>query len=239
MKSTRKSGPVAGGARGPVQEGDGAREPTTRRTRRTPEAARENILEAARALIAEVGPDALAIKDVAREAGVSRTLVLHYFGGYEPLVQDVLRTAVQRFRALILAEVRAQGPVEPAAWIALVFDELRHSTTGRLVLWALLSRRLEGPDAFFHREQGLKLLCDAMEERLVAVYGDQAPERAALESTVVLGIAAAWGYVLGGTALWGALGKGADEARDREVRDRLGHMLLQSVLGSRAAPSRR
>lgn len=238
MKSTRRSGQAAGGGRAP-DKSDGARAPKPRRTRRTPEAARENILEAARTLIAEVGPDAVAIKDVARLAGVSRTLVLHYFGGYEPLVQEVLRTGVQRFRALMLAEVRSEGPVEPAAWIALVFDELRNSTTGRLVLWALLSRRLEGPDAFFHREQGLKLLCDAMQERLVAVYGDQAPERAALESTVVLGIAAAWGYVLGGAALWGALGKAPDEARDREARDRLGRMLLQSVLGSRPAPGRR
>jgi len=205
---------------------------TTPRVRRSPEAAREHILEAARELIAERGPDAVSLKDIGRLAGVSHTLVVHYFGGYEALVQEVLRTGIQRFRALMLERVAEDGPLDPGSWIALVFDELRNATAGRLVLWALLTRRLDGPDAYFHQEQGLRIVCDALEARLKTAFGAAAPDRATLETTLVLGIAASWGYALGAHALWGALGHTQTPERDRDARDRLGRALLQSALTS-------
>ncbi|MCC6620878.1 MAG: TetR/AcrR family transcriptional regulator [Deltaproteobacteria bacterium] len=204
--------------------------PKPARVRRTPEAARALILDAARELIAERGPDAVGLKDIGARAGVSHTLVVHYFGGYEPLVQEVLRAGVERFRTLMLSRVTADAAVDPAAWMGLVFDELRASTTGRLVLWALLTRRLEGPDAFFRQEQGLRLVCDALETKLRQVFGAAAPDRVTLEATLVLGIAASWGYALGGDALWGALGHDPDPDRDADARDRLGRALLQSAL---------
>ncbi len=200
------------------------------RVRRTPAAARDHILEAARSLIAERGPDAVGLKDIGRAAGVSHTLVVHYFGGYEALVQEVLRTGVQRFRAQMLERVAADGPLDPGAWVAMVFDELRNASAGRLVLWALLTRRLDGPGAFFHQEQGLRLVCDALEVRLRTAFGAAAPDRATLETTLVLGIAASWGYALGAHALWGALGHTQSPEHDREARDRLGRALLQSAL---------
>jgi AcrR family transcriptional regulator len=205
-----------------------------RRVRRTPEAAREHILGSARALIAEHGPDAVGLKEISRAAGVSRTLIIHYFGGHDGLVQEVLRTSVQRFRNVFLAELRRDGPLDPGAWISLVFDELQRSTMGRLVLWGFLSRRLEGPEAFFHREHGLKLVCDALEERLRAAYGEAVPDRATLERTLVLGIAASWGYALGSRALWSALGRTPSDALDRDARDALGRALLQTALAGRA-----
>jgi len=219
-----------------------ATEPKPPRARRTPEAARELILEAARGLIAERGPDAVGLKDVGRAAGVSHTLVVHYFGGYEGLVQEVLRTGIHRFRALVLERVSAvDAPLDPGAWIALAFDELRDATTGRLVLWALLTRRLDGPDAFLRQEQGLRLVTDALEERLARAFGPAAPDRATLETTLVLGIAASWGYALGAHALWGALGHEPTPERDRDARDRLARALLQSALGQapREPPRRR
>lgn len=206
--------------------------PTAPRVRRTPEAAREHILEAARALIAEHGPDAVGLKDVGAAAGVSHTLVVHYFGGYEALVQEVLRSGIQRFRAMMLERVASDGPLDPGAWIGIVFDELRNETAGRLLLWALLSHRLDGPDAYFHKEQGLRLVCDALETRLQAAFGAVAPDRATIETTLVLGIAASWGYALGSHALWGALGHTQTPERDRDARDRLGRALLQSALSS-------
>lgn len=204
--------------------------PKATRIRRSPEASREHILDAARTLIADRGPDAVGLKDIGLRAGVSHTLVVHYFGGYEPLVQEVLRTGVQRFRELLLTRVASDTTVDPGSWIALVFDELRASTTGRLVLWALLTRRLDGPDAFFRQEQGLRLVCDALEQRLRQVFGAASPDRATLETTLVLGIAAAWGYALGAPALWGALGHEPDASRDADARDRLGRALLQTAL---------
>lgn len=208
------------------------------RVRRSPEAAREHILAAARKLIADRGPDGVGLKDIGREAGVSHTLVVHYFGGQEALVQEVLKTGVQRFRARMLERVTAEGPLDPSAWIAMVFDELRDATTSRLVLWALLSRRLEGPDAFFHQEQGLRLVCDALAARLEQAFGKAAPDRQTLETTLVLGIAASWGYALGAHALWGSLGLAPTPERDHAARELIGRALLQSALATpRTAPA--
>jgi len=204
------------------------------RVRRSPEAARELILGAARGLISERGPDAVSLKDIGRAAGVSHTLVVHYFGSYEALVTEVMRTGVQRFRATMLERVAEDGPLDPGSWIALVFDELRNESSGRLVLWALLTRRLDEPDAFIFQDQGLRLVCDALEVRLKTAFGAAAPDRATLETTLVLGIAASWGYALGGHALWGALGHAQTPERDRDARDRLGRALLQSALSTNA-----
>ncbi|MFO0746860.1 MAG: TetR/AcrR family transcriptional regulator [Myxococcota bacterium] len=206
-------------------------DPRPRRVRRTPEAARELILEAARGLIAERGPDAVSLKDIGAAVGVSHTLVVHYFGGYEPLVQEVLKDAVTRFRALLIARVESGEPLDPASWIAMAFDQLRDRTASRLLLWALLSGRLEGPDAFFRTDKGLAKVADALEKRLIGTFGPAAPERATLELTLVIAIAASWGYALGAPALWGGLGREPSQAKDDAARDWLGAALVQSTLG--------
>ena len=204
---------------------------TTKRVRRTPEAAREHILETARRLITERGPDAVGLKDVGRAAQVSHTLVVHYFGGYEALVQEVLRTGAARLRTQLLARLEAHGPLDPASWLTIVFDEMRRPDAGRLALWAFLTGRLERSDSFFHHEQGLKLVCDALETRLAAVLGPAAPSREDLEATVIMGLAAAWGYGIAGHIFWPALGREPTQERDDAMRERLGRTLVQSLLG--------
>lgn len=52
-----------------------------RHTRLDPEQRRAQILEAASGLFAERAYDDVSIEDIAREAGVTRGLVHHYFGG--------------------------------------------------------------------------------------------------------------------------------------------------------------
>lgn len=208
------------------------------RVRRSPEAARELILESARALIAERGPDAVGIKDIGLAAGVSHTLVVHYFGTYDALVQEVLRSGIARFRARLIERVAAQPELDPVGMIGTVLDELQDRTPTRLVLWALLTGRLEGPDAFFRQEQGLRQLADAVEVRM-REQKMQAP-REVIETTLVLGAAASWGYAIASPALWGALGREPSAARDQAARDQLGRALLQSALTSAAAkPGRR
>lgn len=61
------------------------------RTRLQPDARREDILEAAAAVFAARPYNEVSLGLVAREAGVSRSLVSHYFGSKRGLVIEVMR----------------------------------------------------------------------------------------------------------------------------------------------------
>ena len=82
-----------------------------KRVRRNPEQARANILEAAIRVLSKQGPDAVGLKEVAAEAGVSHALVTHYFKTYETLVDATVQEAMLRLRTrLIDAMVTAEDP---------------------------------------------------------------------------------------------------------------------------------
>lgn len=63
----------------------------TRPARREPDDRREQILGCAQRLFAERGFDAVSSAEVAREAGVSRALVNHYFGSRREMYLEVVR----------------------------------------------------------------------------------------------------------------------------------------------------
>jgi AcrR family transcriptional regulator len=65
---------------------------TRARTRLEPEARRRQILEAARGLFATRGYASVSTAEIAREAGVTRGLVHHYFGGKREIYLEVVRT---------------------------------------------------------------------------------------------------------------------------------------------------
>ena len=60
------------------------------RIRRTPEAARAHIIEAAKRLLIEEGPRALKLQRVGKAAGMSHASVVQYFGSIEGLASAVL-----------------------------------------------------------------------------------------------------------------------------------------------------
>lgn len=64
------------------------------RTRMEPEARRGQIIACARRAFGEKPYGAVSVADVAREAGVARGLVNHYFGGKRELYLEVLREMV-------------------------------------------------------------------------------------------------------------------------------------------------
>jgi AcrR family transcriptional regulator len=78
------------------------------RRRLSPEARRRHIVEAARPLFAERPFAAVTTADVAGAAGVTRSLVHHYFGG----IREVF-LAVVADGAAALAAVRTAGPETP------------------------------------------------------------------------------------------------------------------------------
>ncbi|MFO0630409.1 MAG: helix-turn-helix domain-containing protein [Polyangiales bacterium] len=60
------------------------------RRRRSPEAARQEILDAATRRFAARGFDAVSLHDIARAVGVSHALVLHYFESFDGVVRAVI-----------------------------------------------------------------------------------------------------------------------------------------------------
>jgi TetR/AcrR family transcriptional regulator, repressor for neighboring sulfatase len=110
--------------------------------RRGRDSAVEALVEAARALFAERGPDAVSLRDIARRAGVNHGLIHHYIGSRD----DLLRLVFDR------STDQARRQVEAAGDVAAALQALRSLGEGstdysRLLAWALL----EGHDpAEFH-----------------------------------------------------------------------------------------
>ena len=83
-------------------------EPAARGRRLSPEARRQDILDAARELFSECPAGTISTADVAAAAGVARSLVHHYLGG----IDDVFIAVVAEGGAA-LADVRTAGPETP------------------------------------------------------------------------------------------------------------------------------
>ncbi|HSO35692.1 MAG TPA: helix-turn-helix domain-containing protein, partial [Labilithrix sp.] len=79
--------------------------PAPRRVRRSPEEAQTVILDAAERVFALHLPDAVGLKEVAREAGISHALITHYFGTYGGLVEATLERRFTRVRDTLVREL--------------------------------------------------------------------------------------------------------------------------------------
>jgi AcrR family transcriptional regulator len=210
---------------------DAAPKRRTVRERRHPDDARGLILAAAQKLLAERGPDAIGLLEVARAAGVSRGLVSHYFGTYDALVEAVFARHTDAVRAEFLRRMALGGNEGPHAWIEQLFAVISQPLYARLIGWAMLSRRFEREDFFSRRNKGMRQVADAIETLLRARSPDgRGRPREDIEFGLVLVLATAFGYSLGGSLLWAGLGLEPGDARDAGFRRRLA-TLIQEGLG--------
>jgi AcrR family transcriptional regulator len=77
--------------------------PAAKRLRRTPEEARQLILDTAQVLIVRDGPEGLRLQDIAAEAGISHPLILHHFGSRAGLVRALARRATAELRDRLIS----------------------------------------------------------------------------------------------------------------------------------------
>lgn len=117
------------------------------RVRRSPEAARENILAAAEALLVDKGPQALKLADVAAAAGVVHATVLHHFGSIDGVQTALMERMIRQLVDQILAS--APSAVDPLAraeaGARTLFDAFESRGAARLAAWLELtgeSRRM-------------------------------------------------------------------------------------------------
>ena len=207
--------------------------PRPPRRRRTPEGARQELLDAAEQVFADFNPDHVGLVDIAREAGVSHALITHYFGTYAGLVEATLERRIRRLREQILTKLHEAGALSrPSDLLAMLFGALEDPVHLRLVKWMLASDRPGAVKAFALQDQGLQEVA-----RTVANAIERDPTRRQIETielALVTAVAAAYGYAISKYALAAAVGRPTSSELDADVRNTLAGMLrayLRAELG--------
>jgi len=77
------------------------------------QAVKSALINAARAMLAEVGPSAMSVRTVANRAGVNHGQVHHYFGGKQGLVEAAMHSLAQEHFDLAHARSRGKPVPEP------------------------------------------------------------------------------------------------------------------------------
>lgn len=205
-----------------------------RRRRRSPEQAQALILDAAERLFAERGPDSVSVLDVAVAAGVSHSLVLHYFKSYAELVRSVLsrrnRAVFEQVKSRLLSDTATQAAPQPDELLGLILAVVSEPTHARLLAWAALSG--EGKHLKMVQNRGLSKVVDLVAAR-VAAMGERAAKvpRDRIEEAILVAIAAVHGYATGKSVYLPALGQSDAAAMDRRFQHALGAM-LRTYLGA-------
>ncbi len=84
----------------------------------------QQVLDAARALFAEQGIDAVSMQDIATQAGVSKANVFHHFASKEALYIEVMRANVRNKSTDIAALIASPAPFEQR-FLALMQCQLK------------------------------------------------------------------------------------------------------------------
>ena len=120
----------------------GANSPApARRQRRQPEEVRAAAIDAARKLLTSQGPDAITLKAVATELGMTHTNLIHHFGSAGELQSALMREMVSELTRSI-EEAMAQsgaGAENRRHFVDLVFDAFDKRGAGRLAAWIVMS----------------------------------------------------------------------------------------------------
>jgi AcrR family transcriptional regulator len=134
---------------------------TARRRRRTAGETRRAILDAARQRLAEGGPEAIRLQEIARDVGISHPAVLHHFGSRDGLTQALAQDAMDRLSAAVLEALPgADDDIPVQELFERVFAAWGDSGHARLLAWRGL--QLEAPLAEHSEQAMIKTLCDAI-----------------------------------------------------------------------------
>lgn len=163
-------------------------------TPETRERTRQDLLEAAAALFAEVGLGAATTRELARRARVAAGTVFNYFPSKEALAVGVLTLSLENAWAERERERRVEESVEEALF-ALVATELRHLVPHRAWVAELVETGLSplrrGPD------EGVAALRAAHLERVADTL-----RRAGLRPADEVALHLYWTLYLGVLSFW-------------------------------------
>ena len=131
-------------------------QPKTRGRRRNPEVTREEILAAARTVLASDGPDGLSLSKVAHLAGVNRGTTYQHFETREDLIEATVEWVSQHLSESVFGApgedgTPADGSRRPVYNVitALVDFTVENPELGRIWLFEILSSENPDQDVFF------------------------------------------------------------------------------------------
>jgi AcrR family transcriptional regulator len=176
------------------------------RLRRSPEAARDNILAAAEAILRASGPLDIKLTEVAAQAGVATATVLHHFGSIDGVQTALMERMVTRLAARVMAIAASspEGALAVEADIAL-FDAFEEHGAARLAAWLVMTGEAK-------RLSVVKRAVDEVVDLTLARLA-KPPPRAAIEELALASITAALGTGLFGQTLSTLLGHPPGSAR--------------------------
>jgi AcrR family transcriptional regulator len=114
---------------------------SVRRQRRQPDEVRTAALDSARKLLLEEGPNAITLKNVARDLGMTHTNLIHHFGSAAELQSALMREMVRNLTATMEAAVARfrSGAGDVGEFVDIVFDAFDKGGAGRLAAWLMVS----------------------------------------------------------------------------------------------------
>src|SRR4051812_27711939 len=194
------------------------------RRRRSPETAQREILDAAERRLAEAGPTAVRLQDVAADVGISHPAVLHHFGSREALVRAVVDRAVRRLEAALIDALTGSGgnPPDGGSLLNRVFATLADGGHARLMAWLLLS----GQEAIDARDAqpSWRAITDAT-HAMRPLGGTSAAAREDTLFSVMLAALATFGQAIAGDAVLEMAGLGDDPDASARFRRWLAGLL--------------
>ena len=141
------------------------------RRRRSADEAKGEALASARRLLIEHGPDAVTLKAVADDLGMTHTNLLHHFGTAGELQSELMSAMVRDLASALrdaVAHLRSDAAA-PRALVDMVFDAFDKGGAGRLAAWIALSGNLKYLEPV---RAAVTELVGAIEEKFVHEKGD-------------------------------------------------------------------
>ncbi len=197
------------------------------RRRRSAEVARKEILDAAQRRLAEGGPDAIRLQDIASDVGIAHPTILHHFGSREGLLRALdtraIRALTEDVAAMIQSPDAAQSGVDLVERLAQTMDQ---QGLARLIAWWAMrdgpqEAALELDPADLVREVS-GLIGQRLEQAEGIAPGDPEP----VSFGVRLAVAAMLGDALIGDVMSPAAGKARSDEKHR-FRRWLAELLLE------------
>src|SRR5438874_7181535 len=196
---------------------------SVKRARRTPEEARQLILETAQQLIARAGPEGLRLQEIAAAAGISHPLILHHFGSREGLVRALTQEAVAELRDTLIASMGSPD-FSLEQQLEQVFEAFQNGLAQRLAWLATIDPGGE--------EAGAAMIMRDLADRLHARRLAAAPpgvviERTDTEALIHLIATAAFGDAIFGPRLRRSAGLPRTSKTERRFRTWLAELIRE------------
>ena len=199
------------------------------RRRRSPEVAREEILNAAQRLLSQGGPDAIRLQDIARDVGISHPTILHHFGSREGLIEALDARALKALTSDVARILQSDAEPQAGELVERVAETMDQQGLARLIaLWAM--RETDGPTYPEGTDPALLVaeVSELIRSRLDATEGVEPDRLEAISFRVRLAVFAMFGQALIGDAMSPVTGKERQAERHR-FRQWFSELMFESV----------